>query len=116
VYAYQFNWGGIDQDRPLRFHLRRGHAAEISFFFGAEQGLFGYPFVPANEAGRKDLQDAMMRYLSRLPAREPNALSSCPPWMEGSSTQCVSEVEEVSNVQEPQAIVFDADFNRRTSQ
>lgn len=116
VYAYQFNWGGIGSGpSPFDFIYGAGHAAEIPFFFGAEQGLFGYPFVPANEAGRKDLQDAMMRYLSRFARTgNPNALSSCPPWMEGSShAMCLPKWKKWSNVPgAPKAIVFDADFNR----
>jgi len=116
VYAYQFNWGGIGSGpSPFDFIYGAGHAAEIYFFFGAEQGLFGYPFVPANEAGRKDLQDAMMRYLSRFARTgNPNALSSCPPWMEGSShAMCLPKWKKWSNVPgAPKAIVFDADFDR----
>jgi len=116
VYAYQFNWGGIGSGpSPFDFIYGAGHAAEIYFFFGADQGLFGYPFVPANEAGRKDLQDAMMRYLSRFARTgNPNALSSCPPWMEGSShAMCLPKWKKWSNVPgAPKAIVFDADFNR----
>jgi para-nitrobenzyl esterase len=116
VYAYQFNWGGIGSGpSPFDFIYGAGHAAEIYFFFGAEQGLFGYPFVPANEAGRKDLQDAMMRYLSRFARTgHPNALSSCPPWMEGSShAMCLPKWKKWSNVPgAPKAIVFDADFDR----
>jgi para-nitrobenzyl esterase len=116
VYAYQFNWGGIGSGpSPFDFIYGAGHAAEIYFFFGAEQGLFGYPFVPANEAGRKDLQDAMMRYLSRFARTgNPNTLSSCPPWMEGSThAMCLPKWKEWSNVpRAPKAIVFDADFDR----
>ena len=116
VYAYQFNWGGIGSGpSPFDFIYGAGHAAEIYFFFGADQGLFGYPFVPANEAGRKDLQDAMMRYLSRFARTgNPNALSSCPPWMEGSShAMCLPKWKKWSNVPgAPKAIVFDADFDR----
>jgi para-nitrobenzyl esterase len=116
VYAYQFNWGGIGSGpSPFDFIYGAGHAAEISFFFGANQGLFGYPFVPANEAGRKELQDAMMRYLSRFARTgNPNALSSCPPWMEGSfHASCLPKWKKWSNVLgAPKAIVFDADFDQ----
>ena len=67
VYAYLFKWGGIGSGpSPFDFIYGAGHAAEIPFFFGADQGLFGYPFVPANEAGRKDLQHAMMEYLANF--------------------------------------------------
>jgi para-nitrobenzyl esterase len=116
VYAYQFNWGGIGSGpSPFDFIYGAGHAAEIYFFFGAEQGLFGYPFVLANEAGRKDLQDAMMRYLSRFARTgNPNALSSCPPRMRGPSHgSCLPKWKKWSNVPgAPKAIVFDAEFDR----
>ena len=116
VYAYQFNWGGIGSGpSPFDFIYGAGHAAEISFFFGADQGLFGYPFVAANEEGRKDLQDAMMRYLSRFARTgNPNTLSSCPPWMEGSThAMCLPKWKKWSNGPgAPKAIVFDADFDR----
>jgi para-nitrobenzyl esterase len=116
VYAYQFNWGGIGSGPPpFDFIYGAGHAADIYFFFGANQGLFGYPFVPENEAGRKELQDAMMRYLSRfVRTGNPNALSSCPPWMEGSfHASCLPKWKKWSNVPgAAKAIVFDADFNQ----
>ena len=67
VYAYLFKWGGIGSGpSPFDFIYGAGHASEIAFFFGGDQGLFGYPFVPANEAGRKDLQHAMMEYLANF--------------------------------------------------
>ncbi len=116
VYAYQFNWGGPGSGpSPFDFIYGAGHAAEIPFFFGGDQGLFGYPFVPANEAGRKDLQDAMMRYLSRFARTgNPNALASCPPWMEGRThAMCLPKWKQWSNVPgAPKAIVFDADFDQ----
>ncbi len=115
LYAYQFNWGGIGSGpSPFNFIYGAGHASEIPFFFGGDEGLFGYGFVPANEAGRKDLQDAMMRYLSRFARTgNPNTLSSCPPWMEGQThAMCLPKWEKWSNVPgAPKAIVFDADFD-----
>ena len=67
VYAYLFKWGGIGSGpAPFDFIYGAGHAAEIPFFFGGDQGLFGYPFVSANEAGRKQLQHAMMNYLANF--------------------------------------------------
>jgi len=115
VYAYLFKWGGKGSGpSPFDFIYGAGHAAEIYFFFGADQGLFGYPFVPANEAGRKDLQDAMMSYLSRFARTgNPNALASCPPSMRGSShDSCLPKWKKWSNDPGSKAIVFDADLNR----
>jgi para-nitrobenzyl esterase len=116
VYAYRFDWGGIGSGpSPFDFIYGAGHSAEIPFFFGGDQGLFGYPFVPANEAGRTDLQDAMMRYLSSFARTgNPNALSSCPPWMEGSShASCLPKWKKWSNAPgSPKSIVFDADFDQ----
>ncbi len=115
VYAYQFNWGGPGSGpSPFDFIYGAGHAAEIPFFFGGDKGLFGYGFVPENEAGRKDLQDAMMRYLSRFARTgNPNALASCPPWMKGRThAMCLPKWEKWSNVPgAPKSIVFDADFD-----
>ena len=116
VYAYQFNWGGIGSGpSPFDFIYGAGHAAEISFFFGADQGLFGYPFVPANEAGRKDLQHAMMEYLKHFARTgNPNHYFPCPPWLEKwSHFTCLPRWKEWSNASgAPKAIVFDADFHR----
>jgi para-nitrobenzyl esterase len=100
VYAYLFKWGGIGSGpSPFDFIYGAGHAAEIPFFFGDEQGLFGYPFVPENEAGRKDLQDAMMRYLARFARTgNPNDPSSLPPWQRWSNVPGA-----------PKSMVFDAD-------
>jgi para-nitrobenzyl esterase len=102
VYAYLFKWGGVGSGpSPFDFIYGAGHSAEISFFFGSDQGLFGYPFVPENEAGRKDLQQAMMAYLAEFArSGDPNALGSgLPKW------------EKWSNDEGPKAIVFDADFD-----
>jgi para-nitrobenzyl esterase len=116
VYAYLFKWGGIGSGpSPFDFIYGAGHAAEIYFFFGADQGLFGYPFVPANEAGRKDLQDAMMEYLKHFAwTGNPNHYFPCPQWLENwSHFTCLPRWKEWSNVSgAPKAIVFDADFDR----
>jgi para-nitrobenzyl esterase len=116
VYAYLFKWGGIGSGpSPFDFIYGAGHAAEIFFFFGADQGLFGYPFVPANEAGRKDLQHAMMEYLKHFAwTGNPNHYFPCPPWLEKwSHFTCLPKWKEWSNVPgAPKAIVFDADFDR----
>jgi len=104
VYAYLFKWGGIGSGpEPFDFIYGAGHAAEIPFFFGADQGLFGYPFVPENEAGRKDLQRAMMAYLAQF-ARTGNpndSGSGLPVWLEWSNNPGAFK-----------AIVFDADLNQ----
>jgi para-nitrobenzyl esterase len=116
VYAYLFKWGGVGSGpSPFDFIYGAGHAAEIFFFFGSDQGLFGYPFVPENEAGRKQLQYAMMKYLANFAwTGNPNHsfwhhhwwknwshLSYLPKWKEWSNTPGA-----------PKAIVFDADFDR----
>ena len=116
VYAYLFKWGGIGSGpSPFDFIYGAGHAAEIFFFFGADQGLFGYPFVPANEAGRKDLQHAMMEYLKHFAwTGNPNHYFPCPPWLEKwSHFTCLPRWKEWSNDPgAPKAIFFDADFDR----
>jgi para-nitrobenzyl esterase len=114
VYAYLFKWGGIGSGpSPFDFIYGAGHAAEIPFFFGGNQGLFGYPFVPANEAGRKELQNDMMEYLSRFALTgNPNALASCPPGMNGGNGSCLPKWQKWSNkAGGPKAIVFNADFD-----
>jgi para-nitrobenzyl esterase len=116
VYAYLFKWGGIGSGpSPFDFIYGAGHASEIAFFFGGDQGLFGYPFVPANEAGRKDLQQAMMEYLKHFAwTGNPNHYFPCPPWLEKwSHFTCLPRWKEWSNDPgAPKAIVFDADFDR----
>jgi para-nitrobenzyl esterase len=106
VYSYQFRWGDIGSGpTPFDFIYGAGHAAEIFFFFGGEQGLFGYPFVPENEAGRKKLQNAMMKYLANF-ARTGN------PNSHHHHHGCLPQWKKWSNLQgAPKAIVFDADFN-----
>jgi para-nitrobenzyl esterase len=116
VYAYLFKWGGIGSGpSPYDFIYGACHAAEIPFFFGSDHGLFGYPFVPANEAGRKDLQHAMMEYLANFAwTGNPNHYFPCPPWLEEwSHFTCLPRWKEWSNASgAPKAIVFDADFHR----
>jgi para-nitrobenzyl esterase len=116
VYAYLFKWGGIGSGPdPFDFIYGAGHAAEIPFFFGGDQGLFGYPFVAANEAGRKDLQHAMMEYLANFAWRgNPNSFFPCPPWLEKwFHFTCLPRWKEWSNASgAPKAIVFDADLDR----
>ncbi|MGA3085926.1 MAG: carboxylesterase family protein [Thermodesulfobacteriota bacterium] len=106
VYAYLFKWGGIGSGpSPFDFIYGAGHSAEIAFFFGAEKGLFGYSFVPANEAGRKELQRAMMKYLQSFAwTGNPNNLSGVAP---------LPEWKKWSNDQgAPKALVFNASFNQ----
>lgn len=115
VYAYLFKWGGIGSGpSPFDFIYGAGHASEIAFFFGGDQGLFGYPFVPANEAGRKDLQHAMMEYLKHFAwTGNPNYYFPCSPWLQKwSHFSYLPRWKEWSNDSgAPKAIVFDADFN-----
>jgi len=112
VYAYLFKWGGIGSGpSPFDFIYGAGHASEISFFFGGDQGLFGYPFVPANEAGRKDLQNAMMEYLKHF-AYTGNPNHYFPWFQKWSHFSYLPKWKEWSNGPgAPKAIVFDADFN-----
>jgi para-nitrobenzyl esterase len=116
VYAYLFKWGGIGSGpSPFDFIYGAGHAAEIPFFFGSDQGLFGYPFVPANEAGRKDLQHAMMEYLAQFARTgNPNPLFSWHPWWKKwSHFSYLPKWKKWSNTKgAPKAIVFDADLYR----
>jgi para-nitrobenzyl esterase len=116
VYAYLFKWGGIGSGpSPFDFIYGAGHAAEIPFFFGADQGLFGYPFVSANEAGRKDLQEAMMTYLAHfVRTGNPNSHFSWHPWWKKwSHFSYLPKWKKWSNEPgAPKAIVFDADFNQ----
>lgn len=116
VYAYLFKWGGIGSGPSLfDFIYGAGHASEIDFFFGGDKGLFGYPFVPANEAGRKDLQHAMMEYLKHFAwTGNPNHYFPCSPWSEKWShfTGLPKWKEWSNDPGAPKAIVFDADFNQ----
>jgi para-nitrobenzyl esterase len=108
VYTYLFKWGGIGSGpEPFDFIYGSGHAAEIPFFLGGDQGLFNLPFVPMNEEGREELQKTMMAYLSNF-ARTGNPNSGDPhhrfphkrtkwlPWSNAPGG--------------PKSIVFDADF------
>jgi para-nitrobenzyl esterase len=116
VYAYLFKWGGIGSGpSPFDFIYGAGHAAEIPFFFGGDQGLFGYPFVPANEAGRKQLQYAMMKYLANFAwTGNPNHYFPCFPWgQKWSHFSYLPRWKEWSNTPgAPKAIIFDADFDQ----
>jgi len=64
TYAYDFRWGTQSGPLPFNFIYGAGHAADISFFFGAGEGLFELPFTEQNEPGRVALQEAMMNYLA----------------------------------------------------
>jgi para-nitrobenzyl esterase len=117
VYAYLFKWGGVGSGpSPFDFIYGSGHTGEICFFEGSSscKGLFDFPFVAENEAGRKQLQYVMMDYLanfawtgnpnSRLPdsSGRGNRSSSSyfPKWNKWSNAEGGSK-----------SIVFDADFN-----
>lgn len=106
VYAYFFKWGGIGSGpSPFDFVYGAGHAGEIPFFFGSEKGLFGYPFVPANETGRKELQRAMMKYLENFSwtgnPNNPSRMASQGEWKKWSNNQGA-----------PKKIVFNASFDK----
>ncbi|KAA0696389.1 hypothetical protein DT594_03295 [Halopseudomonas laoshanensis] len=77
TYAYDFRWGTQSGPAPFNFIYGAGHAADISFFFGAGEGLFELPFTDENEAGRVALQESMMSYLADF-ARDgdPNGTAS----------------------------------------
>jgi para-nitrobenzyl esterase len=115
VYAYLFKWGGKGSGpQPFDFIYGAGHAAEIPFFFGGDQGLFGYPFVPANELGRKDLQRAMMAYLANFArSGNPNYPFMFPPWWRWwPHHSTLPKWKEWSSAPgAPKSIVFNADFN-----
>lgn len=109
VYAYLFKWGGIGSGPyPFDHIYGAGHAAEIPFFgLGNWQGLFNLAFVPENEKGRVELQEAMIGYLSNfIRTGNPNSgrqdhKARKPKW------------EQWSNVEGgPKCIVFDADFHK----
>ena len=115
VYAYFFKWGGPGSGpSPFDFIYGAGHASEIDFFLGGDQGLFGYPFVPANEASRKDLQHAMMEYLANFAyTGNPNDdFSFHTQWKKWSHSSRLPKWKEWSNHRgAPKAIVFDADLD-----
>ena len=71
TYAYDFRWGTQSGPSPFNFIYGAGHAAEISFFHGAGEGLFSLPFTEQNRPGREALQNAMMDYLADF-ARDGN--------------------------------------------
>ena len=111
VYAYLFKWGGIGSGPyPFDHIYGAGHAAEIAFFgIGSDQGLFNLPFVPENEKGRKELQNAMMAYLSNF-ARTGNPNSGDPHHMFPAHRTKWQQWSNASGG--PKSIIFDADFNK----
>jgi para-nitrobenzyl esterase len=104
VYAYFFKWGGIGSGpSPFDFICGAGHGAEIPFFLGGEKsyGFFLSSFVPANEAGRKELQKLMMQYLQNFiwtgNPNNPSGVKQLTEWKKWSNDQGA-----------PKKIVFDA--------
>ncbi len=107
VYAYLFRWGEDGSGSyPFSFVFGAAHAWELSFFFGTKHSLGNRSysgFTQANEAGRKDLQDAIMAYIAQFARTgDPNPPKSRLPrwgkWTNGSDS--------------PKMIVFDADFEK----
>jgi para-nitrobenzyl esterase len=69
VYAYRFNWDGLDgMPNDYKFIMGAGHATEISFFFGFPGDIFkGLAFLPGQDTpGRIALSAAMMDYLANF--------------------------------------------------
>jgi para-nitrobenzyl esterase len=103
VYSYVFDWGGGGDPEREAFRTLVGpcHAAEIAFFFGWSDDLFGWGFSETNRPGRKALQRAMMDYLgSFVWTGNPNFPGTRhPEWPQWSNA-----------VGEPKVIVFDANL------
>lgn len=115
VYAYLFKWGGSGSGPyPFNFIYGAGHAMEIAFFFGSDKDLWGYSFTSENEQGRKDLQNAMMKYLANFAwTGNPNSHFPCPLWWEKwPYFTCLPKWKRWSNTPgAPKSIVFDADLH-----
>lgn len=116
VYAYLFKWGGKGSGPyPFSFIYGAGHAMEIAFFFGSDHDLWGYSFTPENEAGRKELQEIMMKYLANFARTgNPNYHFSYPPWWKRRHhSSSLPKWKEWSNIPGgPKSIVFDANLDR----
>jgi para-nitrobenzyl esterase len=82
---------------------------QIKMNVGVDQGLFNLPFVPANEKGRKELQSAMMGYLSNF-ARTGNPNSGDPNHVFPRNRTKWSQWSNAPG--DLKVIVFDADFNQ----
>ncbi|HET57169.1 MAG TPA: hypothetical protein ENN35_01855 [Deltaproteobacteria bacterium] len=102
VYAYIFEWagGGVPELDEFATIFGAAHSMEIPFFFGGPDSLFGYSFIPENEAGRIALQDAMGAFLRNfMETGDPRTVAGAEwePWSN----------EDVTGV--PKAITFNAD-------
>ncbi|MCF8111101.1 MAG: carboxylesterase family protein [Desulfobacteraceae bacterium] len=103
VYGYRFDWagGGVAEMEDFAKVFGAAHSMEIPFFFGLDDSLFGYSFIPENEAGRKDLQNAMQTYLHNfMTTGDPGFADDGTPWDPWSN--------EVGAIK---AITFNADAN-----
>ncbi|KNY29212.1 carboxylesterase/lipase family protein [Pseudobacteroides cellulosolvens] len=104
VYCYVFNWGGIGSGaEPFDFLIGSGHSFELSFFFGWNYDTWGnISFSEENEAGRKELQSAIMSYMGAfVKSGDPNTnAGNLPEWAKW------------SNDVGPKSIVFEADFKK----
>jgi para-nitrobenzyl esterase len=108
VYAYFFKWGGIGSGpSPFDFICGAGHGAEIPFFLGGEKsyGFFLSSFIPANEAGRKELQNLMMKYLQNFiwtgNPNNPSGVKQLTEWKKWANDQGA-----------PKKLLFDASLER----
>jgi pimeloyl-ACP methyl ester carboxylesterase len=90
VFGYIFAWdgGGVPETEEFSKIFGAAHSMEIPFFFGAQDSLFGYSFIPENEAGRKDLQGAMQTYLYNfMTTGDPGLAPDGTPWDPWSSEE-----------------------------
>ena len=87
VYAYLFQWDGLD-DTPYRFTWGAAHSSEMPFFFNAGMSIFyGAAFSPGHDtAGRQALAAHMVQYVDNFHRTgDPNG-GTLPLW-EGWSTE-----------------------------
>lgn len=67
VYAYLFKWGGPGSASDAFAHVfGAAHGMDLSFFFGAEEDMYGYALTRENCPGFRSLQRLMMAYLGNF--------------------------------------------------
>lgn len=108
LYAYEFRWGEPGSGpEPFDKIYGSGHAGEIPFFHGNEEGLFDYPFTEQNEAGRRDLQDKIIAYEANfMRAGDPNGATPC------DDADCPVAWTPWSNSGDSSVIILDADLEQ----